>query len=183
MTSFDPRTSLIVVALEMELPPAVVEGWQVLYTGVGKVNAAIELSKALNEAKSPKTIVNYGSAGSLRTDLSGIQEVTRFFQRDMDARALGFELGQTPYEDDIEIDLGRDGLACGTGDSFVSGMPAMQTDLVDMESYVIAKICRQRGIDFYCYKFISDNADEGAAVDWDKQLNNGAMLFVKNFLI
>ena len=182
MNRFDPRSSLLVVALEMELPPTVVDGWQVLYTGVGKVNAAIELIKVLNEAKMPKTIINYGSAGSLRTDLSGIQEVTRFFQRDMDARALGFELGQTPFEDNIEIDLGREGLTCGTGDNFVSGMPELQTDLVDMESYVIAKICRQFRIDFYCYKFISDNADDGAAADWNRQLTNGSLLFVKNFL-
>ena len=55
--------------------------------------------------------------------LSGIHEVTKFVQRDMDARAIGFELGQTPFEDNIEIDLGRDGLTCGTGDSFVSDMP------------------------------------------------------------
>ena len=183
MNKFDRRTSLIVVALEIELPPSVIDGWQVLYTGVGKVNAAVELCKALSETKSPKTIINYGSAGSLRPDLSGIHEVTRFFQRDMDARAIGFELGQTPFENDIEINLGRDGLTCGTGDSFVSGMPELQTDLVDMESYVIAKICRQLGIDFYCYKFISDNADEGAAAEWDRQLNNGALLFVKNFLV
>ena len=44
----------------------------------GKVNAAVELSKALSEAKI-QTIINYGSAGSLRPDLSGIHEVTRFF--------------------------------------------------------------------------------------------------------
>ena len=183
MNRFDRSTSLIVVALEIELPRAVVDGWQVLYTGVGKVNAAVELIKALNEAKCIKTIINYGSAGSLRPGLSGIHEVTRFFQRDMDARAIGFELGQTPFEIDIEIDLGRDGLTCGTGDSFVSVTPELQTDLVDMESYVIAKICKQLEIDFYCYKFISDNADEGAAADWDRQLNNGALLFVKNFLL
>ena len=183
MNRFDRRTALIVVALEMELPLAVVDGWQVLYTGVGKVNVAIELSKALNVANCPKTIINYGSAGSLRPGLSGIHEVTRFFQRDMDARAIGFELGQTPFESDIGIDLGRDGLTCGTGDSFVSGMPELQTDLVDMESYVIAKICRQLEIDFYCYKFISDNADEFAAADWERKLHNGASQFVKNFLV
>ena len=65
----------------------------------------------------------------------------------------------------------------------MSGMPELKTDLVDMESYVIAKICKQLEIDFYCYKFISDNADEGAATQWDRQLNKGALLFVKNFLV
>ena len=35
-------------------------------------------------------------------------------------RALGFSLGQTPFEDDVIIDLDGDGLSCGTGDNFVS---------------------------------------------------------------
>ena len=100
----------------------------------------------------------------------------------MDARAIGFELGQTPFEDNIAIDLGRDGLTCGTGDSFVSDMPELQTDLVDMESYVLAKICKQLELDFYCYKFISDNADEEAAADWDRQLNDGALQFAHTIL-
>ena len=36
-----PENTLIVVALEDELPTHLVAGWNVLYTGVGKVNAAI----------------------------------------------------------------------------------------------------------------------------------------------
>ena len=103
MTKFERHTSLIVVALEMELPVNIVDGWQVLYTGVGKINAATELCKAVVGTKHPKTIINYGSAGSLSADLYGIHEVTKFIQRDMDARAMGFKLGQTPFEDDIEI--------------------------------------------------------------------------------
>ncbi|NCV51273.1 MAG: 5'-methylthioadenosine nucleosidase, partial [Gammaproteobacteria bacterium] len=35
-----PDNTLIVVALEDELPTHMVPGWNVLYTGVGKVNAA-----------------------------------------------------------------------------------------------------------------------------------------------
>ena len=48
--------------------------------------------------------------GALRQDLSGLCRVTRFQQRDMDVRALGFSLGQTPFEDDVIIDLDGDGL-------------------------------------------------------------------------
>ena len=48
-------------------------------------------------------MVNYGSAGALRSGLAGLHQVTRFLQRDMDVRALGFALGQTPFEGDGEI--------------------------------------------------------------------------------
>ena len=43
MTRFDPQTTLLVVALENELPRDMVAGWTIIYTGVGKVNAAIAL--------------------------------------------------------------------------------------------------------------------------------------------
>ena len=176
MTRFDPTTTLLVVALENELPRHLVVGWQIVYSGVGKVNAAITLCDALASYR-PKRVVNYGSAGALRKGLSGLCRVTRFQQRDMDVRALGFLLGQTPFEDDVIIDLNGDGLSCGTGDNFVSAPPEMSSDLVDMEAYVLAKICKQRAVEFHCFKFVSDHADDYAAGDWMQQLELGARLF------
>ena len=41
MTKFDPKTTLLIVALEEELPRDLAAGWQIVYSGVGKVNAAI----------------------------------------------------------------------------------------------------------------------------------------------
>ena len=45
-----PENTLIVVALEDELPTHLVAGWNVLYTGVGKVNAAIAATEVLEAA-------------------------------------------------------------------------------------------------------------------------------------
>ena len=100
----------------------------------------------------------------------------------MDVRALGFALGQTPFENDDEILVGIGGLSCGTGDQFVSSPPELTSDLVDMEAYALARICKQKAIDFYCFKFISDNADGDAAHDWSQQLANGAKLFSAEIL-
>ncbi len=181
MTKFDPRTTLLVVALEDELPQQLAVGWQIVYSGVGKVNAAITLCDALAYYR-PERVVNYGSAGALRKGLSGLCRVTRFQQRDMDARALGFSLGQTPFENDVIIDLDGDGLSCGTGDNFVSAPPEMSSDIVDMEAYALAKICQQKAVEFHCFKFISDNANGGAASDWSQQLAVGARLFSEEVL-
>ncbi|GIS35578.1 MAG: hypothetical protein Ct9H90mP6_08350 [Gammaproteobacteria bacterium] len=38
-----------------------------------------------------------------------------------------------------------------------------------MESYAIAKMCKLKNIDFRCFKFISDNADNEAKDDWVSQ--------------
>ena len=181
MTNFNPKTTLLVVALESELPRDLAVGWQVVYSGVGKVNAAITLCDALISHQ-PKQVINYGSAGALRAGLSGLCRVTRFQQRDMDVRSLGFVLGQTPFEDNVIIDFDGGGLSCGTGDQFVSAPPEMISDLVDMEAYALAKICQQKALEFHCFKFISDNADDDAASDWVQQLAIGARLFASTIL-
>ena len=181
MNSFDPQKTLLIVALENELPRDMAAGWTIVYSGVGKVNAAIALCDAIATHR-PKQVVNYGSAGALRPGLAGLHRVTRFLQRDMDVRALGFALGQTPFEDDGQILAGTGGLSCGSGDQFVSAPPELTSDLVDMEAYVFAKICQQKAIDFHCFKFISDHADGDAAHDWSQQLAIGAALFAGEIL-
>ena len=100
----------------------------------------------------------------------------------MDARALGFLLGQTPFEDEVIIDFDGDGLSCGTGDNFASAPPEMNSDLVDMEAYALAKICQQKSVEFHCFKFISDNANGEAAEDWIQKLALGARLFSNEVL-
>ena len=147
-----------------------------MYTGVGKINAAMTTANVIREF-APDSIINFGSAGALRDDLKGLYEVTVFKQRDMDATSLGFALGETPYDDIETISFSCKGLSCGSGDSFVDSMPDLNTDLVDMEAYAIAKVCKVMNTDFSCFKYISDNANENAANDWTSNFRNGAKAF------
>ena len=181
MTKFRRADTLIVVALEAELPNNLLPDWRVVYTGVGKVNAVMTLCDAITKFQ-PSTVVNYGTAGSLREELAGLYEITKLFQRDMDARGLDFQLGQTPFERSVALDLGREGLSCGTGDQFVTNPPDLKTDLVDMEAYALAKVCMRKNLDFYCYKFVSDGADGKAKVDWNERMTEGAKLFCGQLL-
>jgi len=181
MTKFRQADTLIVVALEAELSNDLLPDWRIVYSGVGKVNATMTLCDAIIKFK-PRTVVNYGTAGSLREELAGLYEITQIFQRDMDARALDFQLGQTPFEQGIALDLGRAGLSCGTGDQFVTNPPNLKTDLVDMEAYALAKVCKHKKLDFYCYKFVSDNADGKAKIDWNERMAEGAKLFCNQLL-
>tara|TARA_B100000579_G_C22294055_1_gene604039 strand:- start:5 stop:544 length:540 start_codon:yes stop_codon:yes gene_type:complete len=169
---------LVLVAVKEELSKGDLPDFQIHYTGVGKINAAIKTSEIISRY-SPSLVINYGTAGSLNKKLNGLVEATRFFQRDMDATPLGFKVGQTPFDDIIEIDLGNSGYSCGTGDSFVTQTPILRTDLVDMEAYAIAKICYLQNIKFKCFKYISDNADNTANKDWVENLSMGKKLFVE----
>jgi len=148
------------------------------HIGVGKINATYNTLKLIQIYK-PKIIVNYGTAGAINTKLKGIVECTKFYQRDMDVRGLDFKLGETPFDKVKEIIISDSGYSCGTGDSFVNQKIEMEVDVVDMEAYAIAKVCMLENIEFKCFKYISDNADENANNDWNTNLALGAETFAK----
>ena len=145
--------------------------------GVGKINATLKTYELINKFK-PNEIINFGTAGALNKNLRGIIECTRFYQRDMDCRGLlDFKLGETPFDKINEIIISKSGYSCGTGDNFVTEKIEMDLDVVDMESYAIAKVCIIKNVNFRCFKFISDNADKNADSDWNENLKIAALKF------
>ena len=147
------------------------------HVGVGKINATYNLIKLIHKHK-PLKIINYGTAGSLKKELSGIVECTKFYQRDMDVRGLlDLKLGQTPFDNINEIVNSENGYSCGSGDSFVTDQIPIEVDIVDMEAYALAKVCKLEGIDFRCFKYITDNANDNAPSDWIDNCKKGAKLF------
>ena len=151
------------------------------HIGVGKINATYNTLKLIH-IHNPKIIINYGSAGAINSKLNGIVECTKFYQRDMDVRDLDFKLGETPFDEIKEIINSENGYSCGTGDSFVNQKIDMQVDVVDMEAYAIAKVCKLENVEFKCFKYISDNANENSSKDWNQNLKLGANAF-SNFII
>tara|TARA_B100001063_G_scaffold101877_1_gene95087 strand:- start:887 stop:1420 length:534 start_codon:yes stop_codon:yes gene_type:complete len=147
------------------------------FTGAGKINATYNLTKLIQKYR-PDEIINFGTAGAITKNLEGVIECTQFFQRDMDVSALlNLKIGETPFDNINEIILSKNGYSCGTGDSFVTGAISINVDVVDMEAYALAKVCKLEKVNFRCFKFISDNADESAKVDWIENYKKGAKLF------
>ena len=143
--------TIFVAALKEETP----ELSKFHHTGVGKINAAIKLIELIHLYK-PNQVINYGTAGSLKREISGLIECTTFIQHDMDARGLlDFKLGETPFDPISKIILSHEGYICATGDKFVKNKLEMDCDIVDMEAYALAKICKIKDIDFKCFKYIS----------------------------
>ena len=171
--------NLILIALQSEAPN--MKKWDnVHFTGVGKVNAAMVASAIIQEFR-PKTVWNFGTAGGI-TVQGGLHEVTKFVQRDMKCCEFGFELGQTPFEPNSKIiDFGN-GLTCSTGDNFVSD-PNLEipADVVDMEAYAIAKVCQYHNVNFRCFKYISDSADENATKEWYETVADGEQFYINTY--
>lgn len=167
---------LICVALADELPQDRLPDERVVYTGVGKVNAALCIADEIAKMR-PSHVINFGTAGALSTGISGLVSVAEVYQRDMDVRGLGVPLGQTPFEDAGPIVIASSGVSCGTGDSFVQSPPELPTDIVDMEAYALAKACVRAQLPFTSMKYISDNANEAAHTDWRDNMARGADAF------
>ena len=184
--------TLFLVALEVELPAKLFPHLDIKYTGVGKVNAAYQAMKSIAISK-PDIVINFGSAGAVRPNISGLVQVRRVIQRDIALEGLGFELGQTPFEDGedsfllengtlIDKIANRQKVLCSTGDNFVTDPPRLTSDIVDMELYAIAKVCSREGIPLYSWKFISDNADGNSSRDWERNVATGLNEFKKSVL-
>jgi adenosylhomocysteine nucleosidase len=173
--------TLFVFALEAEAGEVFSEV-RTVFTGIGKVNAAIALTRAIQQQR-PKLIVNLGSAGSQRHGKGEVVCCTRFVQRDMDVTPLGFARYETPLSNiPVLLEHGQaiPGLPveiCGSGDSFEVNHGDAPYDVVDMEAYVFALIAREEGIPFVCLKYISDDAGSDAAGDWAVQVHLAAEAF------
>jgi len=183
----------VIVALESELDKNYFfnnrpdTSWQIVYTGVGKVNAAIA---ACGLAKLPGTqqIINYGTAGivSKKNLIGQLVQPDVIIQRDMIAEPQA-PRGTTPFEHDdtagpILLNTNTN-ITLGTGDSFVMEhdpwFDYANVDLVDMEGYAIAKAANVLKFKFSCYKYVSDFADENAMDNWQENVNKGAEAFME----
>ena len=168
------------VALPSEFPKEKAPlGVDVIYTGVGKVNAAIKATEILKEVSPSETIViNYGSAGALGDLVGCLVKCKNFVQTDMDARPF-VKKTITPFDnitypkltDVSTLSFGM-GIICYTQDKFEK-KPA---EINDMEAYSIAKVCKIYGFDFTAYKYISDS---GNHVDWENNHTKGIDLFLQ----
>ena len=166
--------TIFIAALKEETP----ELSKFHHTGVGKINASIKLMELIHLYK-PTQVINYGTAGSLKREINGLVECTTFVQHDMDARGLlNFKLGETPFDPISTITMSNDGYICGTGDKFVKNQLDLECDIVDMEAYALAKICKIHNIEFKCYKYISDYANDDSSNDWIENCNKGASYFL-----
>lgn len=174
---------VVIVALESELArqplPAEVK---LIHSGVGKINAALAASDAIGRFR-PRLVVNYGTAGAVHSGSRGLLHVGRVIQRDMDAEPLA-PRGATPFGSVPRmIESGEPGICCATGDTFVRApdawLNAQGADVVDMELFAIAEACRRTGVPWWACKFVTDNADESAADDWNARVGAGEALFLE----
>ncbi|MGL5151771.1 MAG: 5'-methylthioadenosine/adenosylhomocysteine nucleosidase [Clostridium sp.] len=162
--------------------------------GIGKVNAAICSQILISEFKVTH-IINVGVAGGIGKDIypGDVVVATNLVQHDIDTTVFGDAHGQVPRLDtfDFKCDdtLVEAGLkACKaidnintfsgrivSGDQFISSIEKIQwfekefgAISCEMEGASIAHVCYLNSVPFVVIRSISDNANNGAHMDYEK---------------
>ena len=147
-------------------------------TGLGKTAAAVRTARALASMPSLDglTVVNIGTAGALRDDISGLHEPGVVLNHDINAdliRTLGYDARE-------RLTVGDSDIVLATGDVFVTdpvvrARLAEQAHLVDMEGYAVAWAAQEFGVPVRLVKHVSDSADE-SAMDWPAMVEASAVV-------
>lgn len=118
-----------------------------LRTGIGKVKSAFYLTEAINRAQ-PDLVVNVGTAGTVRHQVGDIFVCRHFVDRDMQ-RLKGFDM-------ECEIDSAE--------------LSDVKGDVVDMEAYAQAWVCRTKNTPFIAVKYVTDIIGQNSVKHWEDKL-------------
>jgi adenosylhomocysteine nucleosidase len=173
--------ALVVMAAEVEYGAHLKNlGIKPLITGLGPVQAAIALTHALAKLapRRPDVIVNLGSAGSATLQQGAVYRVSRSCYRDMDARAIGFPKGQTPFSphppvvEAADIMPGFPTASCSSGADIVNDHGMTGGELADMEYAALNEVAMIFGIALIGFTGVSDGTMPltGELVQWTELL-------------
>ena len=175
---------LYVMAVEQEYGPALRTRFSPLFTGVGPVEAAATVAAALAAleaaGKLPSLVVSVGSAGSRGLHQLDVFQASSIAYRDMDASALGFDRGETPFLNLPAIVKpgprvpGVPSATLSTGGNVISGADYdfIDADMVDMESYAVLRACQLFDLPLVVLRGVSDGDKALREVaDWTRYLD------------
>lgn len=190
MTSSAPITDvaghrvLFAMAAEPEYGEHLQARFHPLMTGVGPVEAGVVTAAALGTLAAagalPDLVVSLGSAGSAVLEQTAVHQAVSVSYRDMDATAMGFERGVTPFlglPPTLELPLRVPGVptaTLSTGGDVVTGdrYADIGADMVDMETFAVLRACQRFGLPLVALRGISDGAADLHHVDdWTAYLH------------
>lgn len=134
-----------------------------LYTGVGKTNAAFALTEALfvlaeNEL-TVNQIINIGLAGGCSLEVGEIVQIKRTTYSDFDLSVFNDLVPSFDLKVNKELDLKQ--VVCYSADRFVmSPLDVKETSYVcDMELTSLAQVATIKSIPLTAFKIVSDQVD------------------------
>ena len=176
------------------------------YSKIGKVNSATTATIMIERFKAKKILFS-GVAGAIDSDLKigDLIIATKTCQHDVDLRVFGYEPGYIPesrvfFDCDRELNsiakkvankMGiklKEGIIA-SGDQFIHSKEKKEwirktfgASAIDMEGGAVGCVTWTLDVPFFMLRAISDTAEEGAGVDFDKFLEESSEVSAK-FLI
>lgn len=179
---------LIAYALEEEKGEIIMPDFSFRFcrTGVGKVQAAISVYEAIMELK-PDIVINIGTAGTLKHKIGDLVVCADFIDRDLAKIGIEEIVSRLDFYDEIS----KKGIladipyhnSVSTGDSFVTdsmdaGIP---TDVIDMEAFGIAQVCKKFKLPFISVKYVTDIIGQNSVKKWSEKLSE-AQISIADYL-
>lgn len=175
-------------ATPLETSGTMIMNYPIIYTGVGKINAAMTTTDTILSLK-PDIIVNFGSCGSLKNIEPGRILKVGEVHNDIDCYPLT-PYGVTPFSDaGIFKFENTSNVKCITTDRFYDSSRKdysknfknhiKKMSIVDMELYAIAQVCNRYGVPLISYKWVSDSGDMS---HWKKNAKIGYDKFVEKIV-
>ncbi len=184
LTPFAGKVVMFVMAVDAEYGPHLQRLFVPFMTGVGPVEAGVrmgvELARLDAAGTLPDLVVSLGSAGSRSLEQTEIYQAVSVSYRDMDASALGFQKGATPFLDlpaTIPLPIRVPGIrqaTLSTGGAVISGAAydGIAEQMVDMETFAVLRACQSFGLPLVALRGISDGAADLKHVgDWTEYLH------------
>ena len=170
-------------------------------TGIGKVHSAYGLAKIID---SVGEIFIVGTSGGLGEEKIGdVYVSTEFVEHDMDAEGLGCPAGVTPFSymkspiishyeqsmiDRLTEVFSKNNLVLKfartmSGDQFINDQRTIdkkvalfKTQLVDMESAGIAKLCMMEKKPVVALRYVTDNANHESHTSWTENVKHSSKI-------
>ena len=168
---------LLVSATKLEHHDTFLYGHPIHIIGIGKVESALNLYKLIQKYK-PEHVVNFGSCGNLKDHKVGevltIGEIYDDFYGCIVPEHRPIKVSDTTYKlftTDTFYDVNNDY-------SLYYSEMVKKCDLVDMEGYSIAKVCKDENISVSLFKWVSD---DGESDKWQENAASGYSKFKKIF--
>jgi adenosylhomocysteine nucleosidase len=129
---------------------------------MGKIKAGVNTLENI-KLYEPDLIINFGTAGSMRDDLQGVVECGVFLDKENVGKPIVFDKTKAKIasSDYFVLEKGHD------------------CDLIDMEAYSIASLCKKMNIDFKCYKYVTDYIGSNSFGEWEQKAGDGGEHYLR----
>ena len=151
--------------------------FRTITTRVGKASAAYRLTREIMTRR-PRLVINIGSAGSCNLNVGDLVVCSRFVDRDLQPLSIEgvlSDISMAPVSGLPSIIGGQPQMRsyiCNTGDDFVTGSDIANGDVIDMESFALAMVCREEGVPFVAVKYITDRVGQNSVKVWADKLRD-----------